>query len=72
MPCSFCRMVLLFWLGLCYNKSPFGPQRQGSVPENNIRKQGGFSMDAKLYIIAIVVAIILLAVNLIRDYGNRG
>lgn len=29
-------------------------------------------MDAKLYIIAIVVAIILLAVNLIRDYGNRG
>lgn len=28
-------------------------------------------MDAKIYIIAIVAAIILLAVNLIRDIGRN-
>ena len=32
--------------------------------------KGGFPMD-RVYIIAIVAAIILLAIHLIRDYGNR-
>ncbi len=36
-----------------------------------MKYQGGCFM-AKIYIIAIVVAIILLALNLIRDYGNKG
>ena len=32
--------------------------------------KGGFPMD-RVYIIAIVAAIVLLAIHLIRDYGNR-
>lgn len=85
MPCSFCvkiplglvteflQKVFSFAISLaarqCYHTAK--PSRR-ALSQSDIQTydKGGFPMD-RVYIIAIVAAIVLLAIHLIRDYGNR-
>lgn len=82
MPCSFCvkiplglvteflQKVFSFAISLaarqCYHTAK--PSRR--LCHSQAYDKGGFPMD-RVYIIAIVAAIVLLAIHLIRDYGNR-
>lgn len=52
--------------------SPAGmPHRRKKPGSPFLEQQGGFTMDIRTYIFAIVAAIVLLAVNIIRDYGRK-
>ncbi len=84
MPCSFCVKILSGAGHGIFTKSFFFRHFTGrpavlsyrqTIPPGPVAawraKKGGFPVD-RVYIIAIVAAIVLLAIHLIRDYGNRG
>lgn len=82
MPCSFCVKIPLGlvteFLQKVFSFAIFWPPGSAIIPPNHpaglchsqAYDKGGFPMD-RVYIIAIVAAIVLLAIHLIRDYGNR-
>ena len=81
MPCSFCvkiplglvteflQKVFSFAISLA-GSAIIPPNHPAGLCHSQAYDKGGFPMD-RVYIIAIVAAIVLLAIHLIRDYGNR-